>query len=60
MVAATLNYNPVTFTVTLTPSAPLNPNAVYTVVIRGGNPGVKDVYGNTLAADNLWSFTTGA
>jgi hypothetical protein len=60
VVAATLSYNPVTFTVTLTPSAPLNPNAAYTVVIRGGSQGVKDAYGNSLTGDDTWSFTTGS
>ena len=46
--------------VTLTPSAPLNPNTVYTVTVKGGTGTNKitDVAGNALAKDTVWSFTT--
>ena len=46
--------------VTLTPSAPLNPNTVYTVTVKGGTGTNKitDVAGNALTKDTVWSFTT--
>ena len=31
----------------------------YTATVRGGSTGVKDAAGNTLAANPIWSFTTG-
>jgi hypothetical protein len=62
VVSATLSYNATTNTVTLTPNAPLNALTTYTVTIRGGGTGsrVKDQFGNYLATDYLWSFTTGS
>src|SRR5204863_8556320 len=33
-------------------------STLYTVTIKGGAPGVKDVAGNALAIDYTWSFTT--
>jgi hypothetical protein len=46
----------------LTPTnpAPLAPNTTYSVTIRGGTNGVKDLVGNALASDKTWSFTTGS
>ena len=34
-------------------------NTVYTATIKGGGSGVKDLAGNALAADRVWTFTTG-
>jgi hypothetical protein len=47
--------------VTLTPAAPLNPNTVYTMTVKGGTGANKitDVAGNALAKDTVWNFTTG-
>ena len=47
--------------VTLTPSAPLNSNTVYTMTVKGGTGAnrITDVAGNPLAKDTVWSFTTG-
>jgi methionine-rich copper-binding protein CopC len=59
-VAATLTYNASTNTATLTPSAALANSATYTVVVKGGAAGVKDLAGNALAADFSSSFTTAA
>jgi hypothetical protein len=42
---------------TFTPSAPLAYNTTYTATISTGS---KDMAGNTLAANYVWSFTTGA
>jgi subtilisin family serine protease len=55
-VSATLTYNDTTHGATLTPSAPLAPNATYTATVSAA----KDASGNSLAAAVTWSFTTGA
>jgi hypothetical protein len=44
---------------TLDPASTLAAQATYTVTVRGGASGVRDVAGNALAADSSWSFTTG-
>ncbi len=44
---------------TLNPAPTLAAQAVYTVIVRGGASGVKDVAGNALLADVSWTFTTG-
>ena len=46
--------------VTLTPTALLSGSTVYTATISGGASGVKDLAGNALASNYVWSFTTGA
>lgn len=38
---------------------PLTSNTNYTATIKGGANGVKDLAGNTLASDFIWSWTTG-
>jgi glucose/arabinose dehydrogenase len=43
---------------TLTPSAPLANATSYTVTLKGGPSGIKDLAGNALANDYNWSFTT--
>jgi hypothetical protein len=55
-IAATVTYDAATRTVTLRPSAALDPNAMYTATV---STAVKDVAGNALAAPRSWSFTTG-
>jgi hypothetical protein len=42
----------------LTPSAPLQAAAAYTVTVTGGAAGVTDAAGNPLATSVRWSFTT--
>jgi hypothetical protein len=42
---------------TLNPSADLEAGASYTATVKGGAGGVKDVAGNPLASDKVWSFT---
>jgi len=61
VVAATVTYNAATNTATLTPSATLNLAATYNVWLLGGasGPRVRDQYGNYLASNVTWSFTTG-
>ena len=46
--------------ITLVPSAPLAPLSTYTATITGGASGVKDLAGNALASNYVWSFTTDA
>jgi hypothetical protein len=46
--------------VTLTPSVALTAATVYTTTISGGAAGIKDLAGNALASNYVWSFTTGA
>jgi hypothetical protein len=58
LVTAGVAYAAAGFTVTLTPSAPLASGVTYTATLRGGSAGIKDVAGNALAADSVWSFTT--
>ncbi len=57
VVPATVTYNATTKTATLTPQAVLTFGATYTVTVKGGTGGVKDTFGNPLAADYSWSFT---
>ena len=45
-------------TATFTPSDDLSPNTTYTVTIKSGNNGVKDLAGNALTEDYAWSFMT--
>jgi hypothetical protein len=59
LVAASVTYDVATRTVTVNPTATLASLTTYTVTIKSGASGVKDVAGNTLSADVTWSFTTG-
>jgi hypothetical protein len=59
VVSVTINYNSATHTVTLTPTAALKPNTNYTVTVKGGSNGVADLFGDFMAQDFSWSFTTG-
>ncbi len=60
-VPATLSYTPGSTTITLTPSSPLSEKTLYTVTLKGGVGAdrILDAAGNALAADYVWSFTTG-
>jgi probable HAF family extracellular repeat protein len=53
-------YDEATKTVTLIPSSKLDAKVTYTVKIKGGESGVKDLAGNALASDYTWTFTTGS
>jgi hypothetical protein len=57
-VAATVAYNSGSTTMTLAPTGPLADSTTYTAVVHGGAAGVKDLAGNSLAADVSWTFTT--
>jgi Domain of unknown function (DUF4082)/Bacterial Ig-like domain/Bacterial Ig domain len=60
VIAANVSYNASTRTATLTPSALLPTNATLAATVRGGgiDPRIKDLAGNALAANAVWSFTT--
>lgn len=45
-------------TATFTPLDNLSHNTTYTVTIKSGNDGVKDLAGNALTEDYTWSFKT--
>jgi hypothetical protein len=59
-VAASVVFDAVSRTATLTPAAALDAGGVYTARVVGGASGVKDVAGNALAADYTWTFTIAA
>jgi Ca2+-binding RTX toxin-like protein len=58
LVAATVSYNTTTNETTLNPTEALQPGTTYTATLKGGTDGVKDLAGNPMAADRVWSFTT--
>jgi Domain of unknown function (DUF4082)/Bacterial Ig-like domain/HYR domain/Bacterial Ig domain len=58
LVSATVSYNPGTLTATLTPSAPLAYDTIYTPALIGGASGIKDLAANPLAGNDVWAFTT--
>ena len=60
VVPANVSYDAATSTATLTPQAALGYGATYTVTVKGGSGGVKDLAGNPLAADSTWSFSVEA
>ena len=51
---------PLGTTATFTPLSPLSGSTSYTATIKGGSTGVKDLSGNAMTSDKVWSFTTGA
>ncbi len=58
LVPASVTYDALTGKATLTPSSPLGFDSSYTVRVKSGATGVKDLAGNQLAADRVWSFLT--
>lgn len=58
-VAGTVSYNVQTYVATFTADTIWNTSSKYTVTLKGsGSPAMADMQGITLAADNVWSFTT--
>ena len=53
-----VTYNSAANTAVISPTALLNPGAVYTGTVAGGSGGVTDVAGNALASSYSWTFTT--
>ncbi len=60
LVPAAVTYNAASRTATLNPSSALPASSTYTATVKGGETGVRDLAGNALATDTVWSFTTGA
>jgi hypothetical protein len=56
-VAGQVTYNSTTFIATFTPSASLALNTLYTATITTG---AQDTFGNSLAGNMVWTFTTAA
>ncbi|MFA6448993.1 MAG: Ig-like domain-containing protein [bacterium] len=44
---------------TFKPTLDLLPNTFYTATIKGGATGIKDLSGDTMAANKVWTFQTG-
>ncbi len=57
-IPATIAYDPATKKATLSPNSDLTSDTIYVATLKGGEGGVEDLAGNTLAADETWSFTT--
>jgi WD40 repeat protein/chitodextrinase len=62
VISATVTYNATAGTAILTPAATLLPSTTYTATLKGGStdPRIKDLSGNALVDDFIWSFTTAA
>jgi hypothetical protein len=59
-VAGLVTYDAVTKIASLNPTADLTASTSYTATVIGGASGVKDLAGNALAVNKVWTFTTGA
>jgi hypothetical protein len=57
VVAATVSYNATSRVATLNPTPTLTAGTAYTATLLGGTGGAKDLAGNPLAADKVWTFT---
>jgi hypothetical protein len=57
-VAARVLYDGASKKATLYPAVPLEADTSYTATIKGGSSGVKDLPGNALTADKVWTFAT--
>lgn len=60
VIPTTITYDDTAHTITLRPGSPLAQNASYTVTVKGGNSGIKNLDGTFMAADYVWSFRTGS
>ena len=60
LVPAVVSYNATNRRATLNPNPTLTSLTTYTVTVKGGaaDPRVKDVAGNALGSNAIWSFTT--
>jgi hypothetical protein len=59
-VTANVRYDRDTRKATLIPAVELEADTLYTVTVEGGANGAKDLAGNPLAEDRVWSFRTAA
>jgi hypothetical protein len=58
-VSSSVTYDLSARTAVLATTGGLLANATYTATLKGGTSGIHDLAGNALAADVVWSFTTG-
>jgi hypothetical protein len=58
-VTGTVGYDGLNKIASFTPSSNLATDTTFTATIAGGVSGVKDLAGNPLASDKVWTFTTG-
>jgi WD40 repeat protein/methionine-rich copper-binding protein CopC len=61
-IAVGVSYDANNRSVVMQPSSLLSPTTTYTAQLEGGisGPRITDLAGNALAADKVWTFTTGA
>ncbi len=57
---AAITYDSAHNRATLDPDSPLSTATTYTATVLGGPSGARDLAGNPLAVDEIWSFTTAA
>ncbi len=57
-VAASVSYDVPTRSATLDPASTLDSNATYVATVKSGAGGVKDLGGNPLASEVVWTFQT--
>jgi uncharacterized protein DUF4082/Big-like domain-containing protein len=57
-VPLTVSYDPSSFTIRITPQAPLQPKSAYAVSFLSGPNGISDSTGIPLASFNGWAFST--
>jgi VCBS repeat-containing protein len=55
-VAATVRYDAASKKAVLEPSSKPRPGTTYVLTVKGGSRGVKDLAGNALAKDKVWTF----
>jgi fibronectin type 3 domain-containing protein len=58
VVPATVSYDSITGQATLKPTSALIYGTTYTVDVKSGATGVKDLAGRSMSADKVWSFST--
>lgn len=58
LVPGTISYAAISNSLTFTPSSNLASNTTFTVTIKGGVTGAKDLAGNALVNNYVWSFRT--
>lgn len=58
-VTGAVAYDPLTNIASLNPTGNLTASTNYTATIKGGASGAKDLAGNALAVDKVWTFDTG-
>lgn len=57
-VPVSATYAESTLTASFTPLAPLDTAQTYTARLRSGTSGIRDLAGNSMTADYVWTFTT--